>query len=152
MVRSRITWLDEGEKPTRFFCALENKNDLNKTIKKIATNNNTTVTAQKEILNTIKCFYENLFRNNDNNLNDVDLDYILRNANQTILTATESNSLEGLLTMEEISLSLKNMHNNKTPGIDGFPADFFKFFWNKLRFFILRCLNQSFKDGSLPSF
>ena len=69
---------------------------------------------------------------------------------QRKLTLEESKSLEGFLTLEEITQSLKQMNNNKTPGIDGFPADFFKFFWNKLKFFVLRCLNQSFKDGTLP--
>ena len=36
MIRSRAQWLDEGERPTKFFCALETKNFLDKTIKKFA--------------------------------------------------------------------------------------------------------------------
>ena len=34
MIRSRTQWIDEGERPTKYFCALENKNFLDKTIKK----------------------------------------------------------------------------------------------------------------------
>ena len=34
MIRSRAQWIDEGERPTKFFCALETKNFLDKTIKK----------------------------------------------------------------------------------------------------------------------
>lgn len=33
MIRSRAKWVEEGEKPTRYFCNLENRNYLNKTIK-----------------------------------------------------------------------------------------------------------------------
>ena len=35
MIRSRIQWLSEGEKPSKFFCNLESKNFLEKTIKKV---------------------------------------------------------------------------------------------------------------------
>ena len=37
-----------------------------------------------------------------------------------------SNSKEGLLTLPELSKALKHMQNNKTPGLDGFPAEFLK--------------------------
>ena len=35
LVRSRLKWLDEGEKPTNFFCNLEKQNFTEKTIKKL---------------------------------------------------------------------------------------------------------------------
>ena len=60
-----------------------------------------------------------------------------------------SNSLEGLLTINEIGQALKKMSNNKTPGSDGFPADFYKFFWNKLKHFVLRALNYNFENQEL---
>ena len=37
----------------------------------------------------------------------------------------QSESIEGPLTYTEIHMALKQMKNNKTPGIDGFPAEFF---------------------------
>lgn len=33
MIRSRAHWLEEGEKPSKYFCNLESRNFLNKTIK-----------------------------------------------------------------------------------------------------------------------
>ena len=35
IVRSRIQWLAEGEKPTSYFCSLERKNYIDKTVQKI---------------------------------------------------------------------------------------------------------------------
>ena len=32
-IRSRAKWVDEGEKPTKYFCHLESRNYLNKTKK-----------------------------------------------------------------------------------------------------------------------
>ena len=40
------------------------------------------------------------------------------------------------------------MKNNKTPGIDGFPAEFFKLFWKNLSHWILKALNQCFEKGT----
>ena len=41
------------------------------------------------------------------------------------------------------------MKNNKTPGIDGIPADFLKVFWYYLKYFIQRSLNCCFRKGKL---
>ena len=41
------------------------------------------------------------------------------------------------------------MKNNKTPGLDGFTVDFFKFFWIDLGRFIQRSLNFAYQSGSL---
>ena len=41
------------------------------------------------------------------------------------------------------------MKNSKTPGNDGFTAEFFKFFWIDLKLFILKSLNYAYKSGSL---
>ena len=54
------------------------------------------------------------------------------------------------MTLKEISEALKSMKNNKSPGMDGFPAEFFKFYWKKLQYFVLRSLNESYMDGILP--
>ena len=41
------------------------------------------------------------------------------------------------------------MKNNKCPGVNGFPAEFFKIFWDKLKYFVLRTLNFAFDTGEL---
>ena len=41
------------------------------------------------------------------------------------------------------------MKNNKTPVVDGFPCEFFKVFWLKLKFLISRVLNYSYFEGKL---
>ena len=58
--------------------------------------------------------------------------------------------LEGRLTISELGEALKNMKHNKTPGIDGFPAEFLKVFWGKLKFLVTRVLNYSYEIGKLP--
>ena len=48
MIRSRVQWIIEGEKPTNFFCGLENKNYIDKTIKKLVDIDQNIITDQKK--------------------------------------------------------------------------------------------------------
>ena len=43
------------------------------------------------------------------------------------------------------------MKNGKSPGTDGFGAEFFKFFWKQLGPFVVRALNQAYRDRELSS-
>lgn len=65
-----------------------------------------------------------------------------------ILTLEEE--LEKPIQMEELISCLKLMQNNKAPGPDGFPVDFYKKFSDQLAAFQLDILNDSLKRGSLP--
>ncbi|KAK3517750.1 hypothetical protein QTP70_018235, partial [Hemibagrus guttatus] len=42
-------------------------------------------------------------------------------------------ALEGPLVLEELQAALNSMAGGKAPGIDGLPAEFYKFFWQELR-------------------
>ena len=106
MIISRVQWLDEGERPTKYFCALEYHNYMNKTIKKLKISENKTLTEQKSILTQIEKFYENLFSSKDDN-DDTKLEETFANLNSTKLTEEESNSIEGQLTLPELSKSPK---------------------------------------------
>lgn len=61
VIRSRAKWVEEGEKPSKYFCSLESRNFLNKTIKKVEMDENTTIYDQSEILQQVKIFYKSLY-------------------------------------------------------------------------------------------
>ena len=94
-----MKWLVEGEKPSSYFCNLENKNFLEKTIKKLKTQDGKILNDQKEILAYIKIYYENLFANKDSFLEDVNLAELLEKAN--IRTASD-HELGNLITTPEL--------------------------------------------------
>ena len=45
------------------------------------------------------------------------------------LSDKESQELEGEISYSELTFALKNMKNDKSPGLDGFTVEFFKFFF-----------------------
>ena len=128
IIRSRVRWAEEGEKPTKYFCNLESRNYINKTITKIEKDNGQTITKQEDILIEVKQFYENLYKCQDSNENqDTEINPILQNIQQNPRLSFENkNRLEGELTEKEILAVLKKMKNNKSPGTDGFNAEFFQ--------------------------
>ena len=71
------------------------------------------------------------------------------NENTPKLTNEKANSIEGQMTIPEATLTLSKMKNNKSPGSSGFSVEFFKFFWNDLKFFWLNSINYGFLKGEL---
>ena len=58
-------------------------------------------------------------------------------------------TFEGLLTVNECLIALKTMESNKSPGSDGFPGEFYKFFWNDISTLFVNAINCSFRKGLL---
>ena len=49
------------------------------------------------------------------------------------LGPNEPATLSQPITIKEIANALKDMANDKTPGLDGFTTNFYKFFWPDIR-------------------
>ena len=92
-------------------------------------------------------FYERLY--SDRQLEDCEILDLAEDI--PTLTVQEKTSLEGEITLDEASVALKNMKNNKSPGSDGFTVEFFKFFWRHLGAFVVKSLNNGFRKGELSS-
>ena len=133
MIRSRVQDIQMNEKPTKFFCNLEKVKYVNKTIKKIILPSGKLIQSQKEILAQIRQYYADPFSCKDKNgTEEENLEDLFTTKRK--LTRFESEALNGPITITELSSIVKTMKNNKTPGIDGFPADFFFFFfWKDLK-------------------
>ena len=147
-IRSRTQWIEEGEKPTNFFCNLENRNFVNKTIPKLIAGDGTIIESQKEILNEAKCFYEKLYKKKDC-IRNVNLSRELPFQGIPKLTEDQKKSLEGDISLTELTAALKKMKNNKSPGSDGFTTEFFKFFWSDIGKFVLRAINKGYQNGKM---
>ena len=125
LVRSRARWVGEGEKLTKYFCNLENRNFSSKRMKVLLDNNNREITDNKQISKEVRKYYKNLYSSHEQDINhDICLSHLLHN--DTPKLADEDNhNIQGLITLNEASNALKSMKNNKSPGSDGFTVEFF---------------------------
>ena len=137
---------DEGEKPTSFFCNLERKQYIEKTIRKIKKSDGTIITEQQKVLNEIQRFYSNLFQNCDRDLKNENIPNLLNS-----LKSKKINDLDigQVITVKELANVLKKMKSGKSPGIDGISADFLEVFWIRLKYFIINFINFCYKKGKL---
>lgn len=54
------------------------------------------------------------------------------------------------ITLQEISDTIKNHKNNKSPGTDGFPGEFYKVFAGEITPVLYRVFNYALASGDLP--
>ena len=78
MIRSKAQHIDQGEKPTKYFCGLEKHNYTSKTISQVEKEDGSVITNQTEILQEIENYYKKLYENKDDTLSRVA--YVTKNA------------------------------------------------------------------------
>ncbi len=149
LVRSRARWIEEGERPSRYFCGLEKRNFVNKNIIRLVGGNGGNIIEQKDILQEVKTFYMNLYSCKDKDLIDVDLEVLLQEEIVPKLDTTERDFLETPFTLSELSETLKGMKNDKSPGPDGYTVEFYKVFWLDLKCFLHRSFLVGKHKGEL---
>lgn len=111
-----------GEKPTGYFLNLEKRNFTNKINTKI-TEENGQECISKEELHSQKTYFKNLY-SETTVIDETPVESII-GENHSKLTDNEAELLEGDIKYSELTKALKNMKNSKTPGNDGFTAEFF---------------------------
>ncbi len=143
IIRSKARWVEEGEKNTKYFFNLEKRNYVNKMITCLNVNDEL-VENPKEIREEIKKFYENLYRTEAHDINYDNECFFNDNCDR--LSENDGLNCEGLLNEEECTKVLKSFVNGKTPGTDGLTAEFYKFFWLDVKFYLIEAFNFAFNN------
>ena len=122
-IRSRAKFIENHEKSTRHFLQLERRNAKRKFMTEIK-DGNITFTNTQDIIGACRNFYQDLFTQEpvDNEV----IDEFLINVNLPRLEPHQVEFCEGFITFEETREAIKLMKNNKTPGSDGLPVEFYK--------------------------
>jgi len=147
LTRSRAKWVGEGERTSKYFCNMEKRHFTSKVLAKLQLEGGSEITDPTEINNEAKLFYENLYQSRENDISNVNIEALLGDINK--LSKEQADSLEGLITQKEALKALKNMKNNKSPGTDGYTAEFYKFFWGDIGTLLVRSINYGFISGNL---
>ena len=139
----------EGEKSIRYFCNLEKRNYLEKTIPNLILDNDIETSDQNVIQSELQLFYKKIYSSTEPIINKSHVDLFFNSNNPFITKPTKEEVVkcEGYLTFQECLFSLKNMKNFKSPGIVGFTVEFYKFFWNDIKIPLVKCLNESLDNG-----
>ena len=101
MFRPKCRWVENGERPTKYFYNLKNGNYNKMTISELRLQDESTTCNEKEIQDQIEAYFKNVY------------------ASENTLYRVESNKK-----------GLDPFQNDKAPGVDGFTMEFYKFFYD----------------------
>ena len=151
IIRARARWYEHGEKSSKYFLNLEKRNQVKKHIRKLQINDYLT-SNPSAILWEAKRFYMNLYQSG---VKDADrdslIDDFLNNLELPKLSDNEKQSCEGNISLEECEITLNSFKENKSPGSDGIPIEFYKRFWEVIKKPFIECVNESFEKGELSN-
>ena len=148
-VRSKARWHEFGERSSKYFLNLERRNYENKCITSLIKENGSSTTDPEEILKEQKRFYQFLYSSQNPQVNDPKFEVFFDNDKLEKLNDEQSKNCEGLLTENECWNVLKCFQKHKSPGNDGFTAEFYSFFWNQLGKIMVNSFNHGFHKGEL---
>ena len=148
MIRSRAELVDGDEKCSKYFLNLEKRNYNTKYIKTLINDSNQQLSRPDDILLEEEMYYKKLYSKNvnksDHSINHCDF---MKYCKQ--LSEDDKQLCDQELTVEELGKNLKLLPNNKSPGCDGFTAEFYKFFWKDIKLLLFDSFLYSFDTGIL---
>ena len=111
--------------------------------------NGTSISDPMEILDEEANFFKRIYESKNTNPELDQFKFFFQRENITPLEKEESDSCEGLLSLEECANVLKSFSNDKTPGSDGLTVEFYRFFWNIVGNYVVESFNHAFQKGCL---
>ena len=134
--------IDElGEKPNERLIRMGRKKASSKEIEVLKLESGRLVTNQTELMEAERAFYEKLYTS----------DPLVTSKFNTNKRKNDKHIENGEATFSliEIGKALKELHNGKAPGGDGYPPEFYKMFWAKVGNLTCEAINESIEKGEM---
>ena len=145
MFRSKAKWYELGEKSTKYFYSLEKSKYNAKTCFKLLDEQNNEIVGTQNILTAQHKFYSELYAK------DEGVEFNITNTFDVKVTEEIKLQQDNCITVSDIHSAIMGMKNNKTPGKDGIPIDFYKVFWRQLKEAFTNMVNKAYEEKNLHS-
>lgn len=122
--KSRLRWLSEGDRNTRFFHTICRARRTRSSIT-LLRDGNQVFQDPLAVQNHIVDYYTKLFTNHADYIDTGLIGRVI----PSLVTDAENGSLTAIPSSEEISLAVKDMDPDSAPGLDGFNGHFFISCW-----------------------
>ena len=143
--RSKIPWLRDGDRNTRFFHSKASQRRRRNYITKLHDANGGWCSSQDQVNATIVDFYHNLFTSGSpSNFKEV-IETIPH-----VVTDEMNEMLMAEFHIEEVEVALKQMAPLKALGLDGMLPLFYQSYWSLLGSDVSTTILHYLNSGSLP--
>jgi hypothetical protein len=106
-------------------------------------------TEPEEIQNTIRSYYQRLYSTKEENLDE--MDKFLDRYQVPKLNQYQINDLNSSIFPKEMEAVINSLPTNKSPGPDGFSAEFYQTFKEDLITVLLKLLHKIETEDTLPN-
>lgn len=144
--RSRAMWIQAEDQNSKFFHAhLKSRQSRNR-ISVIYDEQRNKLTDTIKIEHEFGGFFQSLLGTSARELPCIDIE-IARDG--PCLSKEQQQMLSARVTKEEIDEAVRELPDEKEPGIDGFPAEFFKTYWSVVREETRKAVTEFFMKGKM---
>ena len=127
---SRLHWAKEGDLPSKFFFSFLKNRGARAKIRVLEDGSGEEIEDEGRIQREFSDFYSKLYQSEDRGRAAKEfLDSVLVNK----LSSEEREWLEREVDPQEIERVVKNLAKGKSPGLDGFPNEFYQRCWEYIR-------------------
>ncbi|CAM8991132.1 unnamed protein product [Rhodiola kirilowii] len=145
--RSRVEWLKEGDRNTRFFHAKATRRKKSNIISRMQNEEGVWLTDERQIGEVTKRYFTNIFSTSRGQVRE-DQNHSFSNI-QRMVTAEMSRKLCEPVTATEVQASIFQMSPMKAPGPDGFHALFYQKFWHTIKDTVISKVLKVFEEGKM---
>lgn len=149
LLRSRSSYYEHGDKASRLLAHQLRRQAASRMIPQIKDSLGMLHRDPTTINSVFHLFYSSLY-DSEAPPDTTEMNLFLDNLDFPVVNVDVAQKLDLPLTVEEITLAMRSMQNNKTPGLDGFPVEFFKRFQDKLSPLLHAVYIESLQHGTLP--
>lgn len=147
--KSKLHWLNAGDKSNKVFHRAAVARDIQNTIKEVVCRDGRTVTKPDEIKEEAEAFFREILQHKPAEFEGIELDEF-----HDLLPFRCSNSVNEMLlkevTAEEITKVVFAVQSDKSPGPDGYTIEFFKSAWPIIGKEFIIFIHSFFEKGFLP--
>eukprot|EP00253_Pinus_taeda_P035515 PITA_35515 len=139
--KSRVQWLREGERNTKFFHKARVQHRQRNKIFSIKNQEGKQVLQHEEIEKVLVYHFKDILREPQTNRSDA----IAKISSEipNVVTRDQNLALMRKITMEEVEDIVRNMKRNKAPGPDGYTVEFFQAGWKFLAIEVLEVVEEA---------
>jgi hypothetical protein len=145
--KSRIQWLKEGERNTKFFHRSMVQRRQTNHITHLVSDQGTKIQQHADIEKEMLSYYKNLLSEPPVDRSRA-IDTILKNIPKEV-TKEQNEALMRPITQEEVDQSLRDTPIGKALGPDGFTPDFFHHCWSIIREDVWEIIEDSRRSGQV---
>lgn len=142
--RAKVKWAVDGDENSGFFHGVVNKKRRQKTVHGVMRNGDW-ISEPVKVKDAFFNHFKSWFSSTHSQKPTFDSEMF------HVLSREQANTLDSMVTNEEIKQAVWDCGVNKAPGPDGFTVEFFKKLWDLVHVDLFASIKHFFEKGKMPS-